>query len=49
METDKKSNVIKNVKIIRILNELYLKYLFSKNPQSYSISEGLVTQMNLTQ
>lgn len=42
-----KSQMSLNVKIIRILIE-YLKYLFSKNSQSYSINEGLVTQMNLT-
>lgn len=42
-----KSQMALNVKIIRILIE-YLKYLFSKNSQSYSINEGLVTQMNLT-
>lgn len=42
-----KSQMALNVKIIRILIE-YLKYLFLKNSQSYSINEGLVTQMNLT-
>lgn len=42
-----KSQMALNVKIIRILIE-YLKYVFSKNSQSYSINEGLVTQMNLT-